>query len=151
MHLSAVSKYFKIFDLYGESAGFTIDNGNRKYNSVIGAALSIVVFAAVVSQSIEKFGVLVTKGDTNHQEFYQDQAKGKVVNSENSNFTIAFGIVQKERIWTSSAHDFFQVQVTLLSKTEADELPEKQILPLKRCEESDIKNINTKGDDDKAD
>ena len=95
MQLSKISKYFKMFDLYGESVGFTIDNGNRKYNSVIGAALSILVFAAVALQSIEKYGVLVTRGDTNHQEFYQDQAKDFVVNNRNSNFTIAFGIIQK--------------------------------------------------------
>ena len=115
MRLSAISRYFKIFDLYGESVGFTIDNGNRKYNSVIGAALSIVVFAAVVSQSIEKFGILVSKGDTNHQEFYTEQAEGKVINSENSNFTIAFGIVQKGGKLTS-VHDSLQVQAWLLSK-----------------------------------
>ena len=69
MGLGTISKYFKIFDLYGESVGFSFEDGNAKFKSVIGAVLSIVVLAAVAIQSVEKFDVLVSRGDTNYQEF----------------------------------------------------------------------------------
>ena len=93
MGLGTISKYFKIFDLYGESVGFTIDNGNRRYNSVIGALLSVVVLAAVASQSVEKYEVLRSRGDTNYQEFSSGQREGKVLNRKETNFQIAFGII----------------------------------------------------------
>ena len=102
MGVKSVTKYFKMFDLYGESVGFTIDKGNEKYRTVIGAVLSIVVLAAVASQSIVKFEVLVNRSDTNYQEFLVDQEENKVLTFENTNFNLAFaysynGVVAKNK------------------------------------------------------
>ena len=66
MKLKAISKYFKIFDMFGETSGFTFENGSKKYNSVIGAILSLLVLTAVAFQSAEKYDILISRSDTNY-------------------------------------------------------------------------------------
>ena len=151
MGLSSLSKYFKIFDLYGESVGFTIDNGNRKYNSVIGALLSVVVLAAVASQSVEKYDVLRSRGDTNYQEFSSEQREGKVLNRKETNFQIAFGIIERSTRGQTASKDFFEVQAKLLSSTGIGEPTKMEEIPLQFCNETDILSFNRNGDDGKAD
>ena len=67
MKLKSITRVFKIFDLFGETANFTFDGGSQKYNSVIGTVLSLLVFAAVSLQTAEKYAILIDRGDTNHQ------------------------------------------------------------------------------------
>ena len=59
MILKKIGRVFKRFDLFGETASFTFDNGSQKYNSLIGTILSIFIFAAVCLQALGKYTVMV--------------------------------------------------------------------------------------------
>ena len=67
MRIKSLTRVFKSFDLFGESASFTFESGSQKYNSVIGATISLIVFLFVTLQAAEKYEVLISRGDTNHQ------------------------------------------------------------------------------------
>ena len=67
MRFKSLTRVFKSFDLFGETASFTFERGSQKYNSVIGATISLLVFSSVALQAAEKYEVLISRGDTNHQ------------------------------------------------------------------------------------
>ena len=47
MKIYTLCRNFKVFDMFGQTVGFTFENGSKKYNSVTGAILSIFVLCAV--------------------------------------------------------------------------------------------------------
>ena len=67
MKLRALSRYFRALDMFGETAAFTFEDGSKTYNTVGGAFLSIIVFCAILSHSLDKWEILTSFGDTNFQ------------------------------------------------------------------------------------
>ena len=50
-------------DIFGETVGFSIDGSNSR-RSILGALLSLAIFATVMTYATKKFGVMINRDDT---------------------------------------------------------------------------------------
>ena len=93
----SATSLFKRLDIFGQQLTFTID-GEEKFQTVFGAALSICVLVLVLIQSSQKFEVLINKEDTNHmQTVEQGQNDGSIgIGYEETGFNLAFAILRDE-------------------------------------------------------
>ena len=93
----SVTNLFKRLDIFGQQLSFTID-GEEKYQTVLGAVLSICVLLLVLIQSSQKLEILVYKEDTNHmQTIEQDRNDGSIgIGYEETGFNYAFAFLRDE-------------------------------------------------------
>ena len=91
----SVTSLFKRLDVYGQQLSFTID-GEERYQTVLGAVLSICVLVLVLIQFSQKLEILVYKEDTNHMRTVeQGQNDGSTrIGYEETGFNIAFGFLR---------------------------------------------------------
>ena len=65
MNSKRISKMFKRLDLFGAGMSFTID-GNRNYNSILGALITLWIVIVVFLYGQSKFVVLKERADTSY-------------------------------------------------------------------------------------
>ena len=96
----SVSSLFKRLDIFGQQLSFTID-GEEKYQTVLGAALSICVLVLVLIQFSQKLDVLINKEDTNHmQTVEQGRNDGSTgIGYEETGFNFAFGFLRDDNFF----------------------------------------------------
>ena len=97
----SVSSLFKRLDIFGQQLSFTID-GEEKYQTVLGAVLSICVLLLVLIQFSQKLDVLINKEDTNHmQTVEQGKNDGSTgIGYEETGFNIAFAFLRDDHFTT---------------------------------------------------
>lgn len=62
----------KAFDLFGESTGFTMLNGEASHKTFLGAFLSLAIAVIAITYSYRRYTTMATYGDTTYQRIVSD-------------------------------------------------------------------------------
>ena len=89
-----IFRLFRRIDIFGQSVGFTLDDG-EKYKTSPGALLSLIAMIIVLIQFYQKMNVLVFKRDTNYMTTIElgDNSAEEAIGFEETGINFAFGIL----------------------------------------------------------
>ena len=94
-----ITDLVKSIDIFGDSVGFTVNNGSSTYQTWTGTFVSIVIQILVIIYAVKKFTIMTNYEDTNFQSILEKHAipVDKNFTSEDINFNIAFALFQYDQ------------------------------------------------------